>query len=103
MSDRPPSERSFEENLAELEAIVRELEDGKTSLETAITRYEQGVGLLKACTALLRDAEQKIVQVTGVDESGEPKIEPFEHTAIERDPPASKRPKPAGKDPEIPF
>src|SRR5262245_39316705 len=103
MSDRPPTERSFEENLAELEAIVRELEDGKTSLETAIMRYEQGVGLLKACTSLLRDAEQKIVQVTGTDESGEPKVEPFEHTAIERDQPTTKRTKSGGKDPEIPF
>jgi exodeoxyribonuclease VII small subunit len=105
MSDAAsPNERSFEESLAELESIVRELEDGKTNLETAITRYEQGIGLLKSCAGLLREAEQKIIQVTGVDERGEPKIEPFEHTAVERDRPEAKRRKPSeSKDPEIPF
>jgi exodeoxyribonuclease VII small subunit len=81
VNDSPPAERTFEQNLAELEAIVRELEDGKTNLETAIARYEQGVGLLKTCTELLRQAEQKIILLTGVDAQGEPVTEPFEHKA----------------------
>ena len=53
MSDTP-AQKSFEESLAELEAVVRDLEDGKTSLETAIARYEQGVALLKACHEMLQ-------------------------------------------------
>jgi exodeoxyribonuclease VII small subunit len=81
VNDAPPAERTFEQNLAELEAIVRELEDGKTNLETAIARYEQGVGLLKTCTELLRQAEQKIILLTGVDAQSEPMTEPFHHEA----------------------
>lgn len=81
MNDAPPAERTFEQNLSDLESIVRELEDGKTSLETAIARYEQGVGLLKTCTESLRQAEQKIILLTGVDAQGEPNTEPFEHEA----------------------
>ena len=81
MSEKPNSERSFEENLAELEAIVRELEDGKTTLETAIERYEQGVRLLASCTQLLRRAEQKILLLTGTDASGEPQLEDFAHNS----------------------
>lgn len=81
MADTPVVERTFEQNLSELETIVRELEDGKTSLENAIGRYEQGVGLLKTCTELLRQAEQKIILLTGVDAQGEPETEPFEHEA----------------------
>ena len=103
MSDTSASERSFEESLAELEAIVRELEDGKIDLETAIARYEQGVGLLKSCTALLRQAEQKIIQVTGIDADGSPVAEPFEHTAVSSDRPDTKNRKLAKSDPEIPF
>ena len=70
MSDAP-AQKSFEESLAELEAVVRDLEDGKTSLETAIARYEQGVALLKTCHEMLKVAEQRITLLTGPDENGE--------------------------------
>lgn len=101
MSEQPP--RTFEENMADLETVVRELEDGKTSLETAIARYEQGIGLLRTCHNLLRHAEQRIVQLTGVDANGDPMTEPFEHAPVgsaER-PAAKKHPK-SGQD-EILF
>ena len=55
---QPPAR--FEQALAELERILRDLEDGTTSLEDALARYERGVGLLKQCYAQLRDAEQRI-------------------------------------------
>jgi exodeoxyribonuclease VII small subunit len=70
MSDAP-AQKSFEESLADLEAVVRDLEDGKTSLETAIARYEQGVALLKACHEMLKVAELRITVLTGPDENGE--------------------------------
>jgi exodeoxyribonuclease VII small subunit len=47
----PPSSESlsFEQALVELERILRNLEDGTTSLEESLAQYERGVGLLKGC------------------------------------------------------
>jgi exodeoxyribonuclease VII small subunit len=73
--------QTFEEALAELEKIVRDLEDGATGLEKALERYEQGVGLLTRCHAQLRKVEQRIVELTGKDEAGNPVLRPFEHSS----------------------
>jgi exodeoxyribonuclease VII small subunit len=84
----PPSSESlpFEQALSELERILRNLEDGTSSLEESLAQYERGVGLLKGCYQQLRDAEQRIVKVAGVDAEGKPVLEPFEHTsAVERE------------------
>jgi exodeoxyribonuclease VII small subunit len=72
---------TFEEALAELEAIVRELEDGKTGLEESLARYEAGVALLKRCYAQLARAEQRIMLVTGEDGEGNPVLAPFDHSS----------------------
>jgi exodeoxyribonuclease VII small subunit len=51
---------SFEEALAELEAIVRELEGGQGRLEQAVAQYERGAALRRHCERLLAEAEQKV-------------------------------------------
>ncbi len=85
-----PNPPRFEAALAELDKILRDLEDGTTTLEEALARYERGVGLLKQCYGQLRDAEQRIRQLSGVTEDGKPELKPFEHTAsVEK----AKRPK----------
>ena len=71
----------FEQALAELEKIVRELEDGNTGLEESLARYEQGVGLLRRCYAQLRAAEQRILLLTGEDGDGRPITNLFDHAA----------------------
>ncbi len=73
--------RTFEESLLELERMVRELEDGRLSLEDALARYEQGVGLIKSCYQQLRQAEQRILQLSGIDEEQQPILQPFKHEA----------------------
>jgi exodeoxyribonuclease VII small subunit len=84
---------AFEDALAELERILRSLEDGATSLEESLAQYERGVGLLKCCYQLLRNAEQRIVLLTGTDEEGRPALQPFEHaSAVEPPQPEEKRP-----------
>ncbi len=105
MADATPPVR-FESALAELEQILRDLEDGTTTLEDALARYERGVGLLKSCYGQLRDAEQRIRQLTGVGEDGRPELKPFHHAATA--PPASDSAKPGrrGKsspEGDIPF
>lgn len=79
MNDPPADRLTFEQALAELERIVRELEDGETGLEEALARYETGVGLLKRCYQQLSQAEQRILLLTGQDEEGGPVLQPFDH------------------------
>jgi exodeoxyribonuclease VII small subunit len=83
MATPSPEELSFEQALAELDRIVRDLEDGGTGLEESLARYEQGVGLLKHCYGKLRDAEQRVSLVSGVDEEGQPILQPFPHAATD--------------------
>jgi exodeoxyribonuclease VII small subunit len=72
---------SFEQALADLEKIVRDLEDGQTGLEESLKRYEHGIGLLRRCYTELRAAEQRILVLTGEDADGRPITDLFEHAA----------------------
>ncbi len=56
----PPSPASFESTLAELEAIVRSMEEGQLPLETALDQYQKGIELLKHCQATLNAAQVRM-------------------------------------------
>ncbi|MEL6413573.1 MAG: exodeoxyribonuclease VII small subunit [Pseudomonadota bacterium] len=72
---KPVTEMSFEEALAELETIVRQLEQGDVELEKSIAIYERGAELKKHCETRLKSAELKVEQIVqGSD--GTPKTEP---------------------------
>ena len=90
----------FEQALAELDGILRELEDGTTTLDDALARYERGVTLLRQCYGQLRDAEQKVKLLAGVSEEGGAELKPFDHVASIETAKAAVR-KPA-RDPGIP-
>lgn len=64
MSDAPnlsdPSIKDFEAAIAELESVVKKLEEGELSLEQSLALYERGVTLSKFCHARLEDAERRI-------------------------------------------
>lgn len=75
---RDQRSEGFEESLAELEAIVQELESGELGLADALSRYEEGARHLKTCQKLLAQAERKIELVSGVDAAGNPITEPLE-------------------------
>jgi exodeoxyribonuclease VII small subunit len=102
MSTSSPDPPTFEQALAELDRIVRDLEDGQIGLEDSLARYEEGVGLLKRCYAQLREAEQRILLLTGVDEEGQPVLQPFQHTATAEGKAEIKRLRPRGDDPRKP-
>lgn len=72
--DRP---LSFEAALARAEQIVRELEDSQLGLDDALSRYEEGVKLIRRCHDLLSGAQRRIDLLTGVDAQGRPISEPF--------------------------
>lgn len=79
MVDIPPdiAALGFEEALAELDAIVRQLEDGKGKLDDAITAYERGAALKLHCEEKLREAQAKIDSIS-VDPNGVPHAEPIQ-------------------------
>ena len=62
-------EKSFEDNLKELEEIVKNLESGNLNLEEAIKEFEKGMALSKKCTDKLEEAEKKI-NILVQDENG---------------------------------
>ena len=54
----------FEDALAELEKIVKELEEGKVELDGAIEKYERGAALKRHCEAKLAEAQARIEKIT---------------------------------------
>jgi len=78
-SESPPLK--FEVALTELDRVLRELEDGTTTLEDALARYERGIALVKQCYEQLRSAEVRIRELTGIGDDGKPILQGFEHTA----------------------
>lgn len=54
---------SFEQALAELESIVRDLEQGNVPLEKSIELYSRGEALRKKCDGLLKAAEEKVEKI----------------------------------------
>ena len=55
---------TFESNLAELEKIISELENGEAPLDECISMFEKGVSLSDACLKMIDNAEQKIKLLT---------------------------------------
>jgi exodeoxyribonuclease VII small subunit len=54
----PP--KDYESALAELEAIVNEMESGQLPLEASLTAYKRGAELLQYCRQQLANAEQQV-------------------------------------------
>ncbi|ABV95029.1 exodeoxyribonuclease 7 small subunit [Dinoroseobacter shibae DFL 12 = DSM 16493] len=71
MSDTPVEEMSFEAAMAELEKVVGELERGSVPLEDSIKLYERGAALKARCETKLKEAEEKVAQIT-LDADGQP-------------------------------
>jgi exodeoxyribonuclease VII small subunit len=59
-----PTPTDFETALAELERIVRQLEDGELPLERSLELYERGVQLSRFCHGRLEEAERRIEVLT---------------------------------------
>lgn len=54
---------TFEDALAQLETIVRELEAGKIKLDDAVEAYEKATALKKFCEDKLKNAQLKIEKI----------------------------------------
>lgn len=70
---------SFEEAMEKLEEIVDVLEGGDVPLETAITKYKEGMELAKICHQKLKHVEEQLTEI--LKENGE--IEEFSINEVE--------------------
>ena len=69
--------KSFEEQIIELEKIISELENGNLNLDDSVVKFEEGMKISKECNKMLENAEKKITILLN-DENGEKKEENFE-------------------------
>lgn len=69
-------ELKFEEALNTLEGIVAKLENQTAQLDESLELYEAGIYLVKKCSKMLDEAEQK-VKVLARDENGEVILKDF--------------------------
>lgn len=67
-------EKSFEENLASLENIVKKLENGDIPLDDAIKEFNKAMELSKICDQKLKKAEESLTKIVKEDNT----LEDFE-------------------------
>jgi exodeoxyribonuclease VII small subunit len=72
---KKPKEAGFEQTLAELEALVGQMESGELPLEEALRNFERGVQLTRECQSALLAAQQKVQLLA--QKSGGPAPEDF--------------------------
>lgn len=77
--DRKTQKINFESSIAALEDLVEKMEAGEFTLEESLKQFENGISLARACQQALREAEQKVLQLTK-DENGAETLAPFEPT-----------------------
>jgi len=69
-------EKTFNEAISELEAIVEKMESQDVQLEEAIKEFQEGMELSKICSDKLKNFEKQIYTLTQ-DENGEIISEPL--------------------------
>lgn len=60
---------SFETAMKRLEEIVNKLESGSETLENSLKLFEEGSALSSFCYGKLQNAEQRIKQITEVEDT----------------------------------
>ena len=73
------SKLSFEQAMKELEDVVAKLENGQVPLEDSIKLYEMGNDLKKYCEQKLKEAEEKVSQITFANDGSVSGTKPIEN------------------------
>lgn len=73
----PEMKKTFEASMAELEAVVRQIEGGNLTLDESLASFENGIGLTRECEALLSEAKGKVEKLVR-DSTGNSRAEVFE-------------------------
>ncbi|MDB6172437.1 MAG: xseB [Chthoniobacteraceae bacterium] len=77
LPNQKDSEQTFETAIERLENIVQTMESDKMPLEELLTRYEEGIKLVKVCQEKLETAEKRIDIITR-NAAGKPQTTEFE-------------------------
>ncbi len=67
---KPVDSLTYEQSMAEMEAIIQRLEESQLNLDEALALFERGQALAARCAALLAQAELKVRQLTGQEIAG---------------------------------
>ena len=71
--------QTFEESITILEEVVKLLERGDAPLDNALALFEEGTELIKVCSKMLDEAEQKVTLLTKGDVPSETPFAPEEN------------------------
>jgi exodeoxyribonuclease VII small subunit len=84
MTPRVKKDRTFEEAMERLEAIVAAIESDELGLEKQFELFQEGMSLARFCDGKLTDV-QKSVEIVLKESAGEWKTAPFESTETSGD------------------
>lgn len=72
------SNLSYEDAVAQVEAIVEKIESGELGLEASVAEYERAATLLKRCREVLKKAELRVTELSKqmAQADAEPKADP---------------------------
>jgi exodeoxyribonuclease VII small subunit len=73
------AKKNFEKALADMENIVRRLDENNLSLDESLSLFEEGIKLSRFCSQKLDSVEDK-VEILLRDDEGNLKKEPFENS-----------------------
>ncbi len=79
MSKKTEPGPDFEKTLAELEKLVKTLEEGDLSLDESLSGFKHGIELTRQCQAVLDNAQQTVELLT--NNQDEDSLKPFEPDA----------------------
>lgn len=79
MNKKSESAINFELTLAELEKLVKTLEEGDLTLDESLSGFKRGIELTRQCQSVLDDAQQTVEQL--IDTEDEESLTPFEPDA----------------------
>jgi len=57
------AKEKFEDALEKLETIVREMEKGEMPLDSALKSFEEGIRLIRFCSAKLDETQRRVEQL----------------------------------------
>jgi exodeoxyribonuclease VII small subunit len=70
------AKEKFEDALKRLEDIVKKMESGDIPLDEALKSFEEGVRLIRFCSAKLEETERRVEMLLGKEDGVE--LKPFE-------------------------
>ncbi len=63
------AKEKFEDALEKLEDIVKKMEVGDMPLSDALKSFEEGIKLIRFCSAILDDTQRRVEQLLGKEDS----------------------------------